>query len=62
MSKTIKIYEGKLVRDPYGSYDDCSPGVYLEETDTSNLIYIGPYIPEYLDEYNIGDNIKITIE
>jgi hypothetical protein len=49
--KTIEIIKGKVERDIYGSWDDCSPGLYLE-SDMVETIF---------REY-VGKNIKVTIE
>jgi len=28
---TTRKFEGLVVEDPYGSWSDCSPGIYIEE-------------------------------
>jgi len=33
-----KTYEGKIVRDPYGSWEDCSPGLYLDNDDIESIL------------------------
>ncbi len=51
MTKEITIIEGKVARDIYGSWDDCSPGLYVD----SDMV-------ETLFSDYIGKNVKITIE
>lgn len=51
MKKEIVIYEGKVKRDVFGSWDDCSLGLYLD-TDKIETIF-----NQYKDS-----KIKVTIE
>ena len=51
MKQTIIIFTGKVAYDIYGSYEDCSPGLYID-TDTVESIF---------SKFE-GKNIKITIE
>ena len=50
-TKEIKIIEGKVARDIYGSWDDCSPGLYVDSNNAESLF----------SEY-IGKTVRITIE
>ena len=43
---------GKVVRDKYGSWEDCSPGLYLGD-DRVETIFSGDYM---------GKTIRVTIE
>lgn len=47
----MKIYEGEIEKDIYGSWDDCNPGLYFG----ANLI-------ETLFSEFVGKKVKITIE
>jgi len=61
MSEKIDIV-GSIVEDPYGSYDDCSPGLYLQGEDNSEEIYIcGRGGGSSLYKYN-GQRVRLTIE
>ena len=51
MEYTIRIITGKVEYDIFGSYEDCSPGLYIDEDKIERIFA----------EYN-GKNIKITIE
>ena len=50
-TKEIKIIEGKVARDIYGSWEDCSPGLYID----SDLVV--PLFSNY-----IGKTVRVTIE
>jgi len=50
-TKEIKIIEGDVRRDVFGSWDDCSPGLYIE-TDMVETIF---------NQYR-GRRIRVTIE
>lgn len=49
--KEVTIIEGNVRRDPYGSFEDCSPGLYL---DGENV--------EYLFNGYEGKKLRVTIE
>ena len=49
--KTITIIEGKIERDVFGSWEDCSPGLYVD-SDMIETIF---------DRFR-GKTLKITIE
>ena len=51
MIKVIKIIEGKIVRNPYGDWDDVDKGLYCNDDNINDL----------LSDYE-GKNIRITIE
>lgn len=46
-----EIYEGKIQRDVFGSWDDCDPGLYID-TDMIETI---------MNRYR-GKNVRLTIE
>lgn len=46
-----KTIIGKIERDPFGSWEDCSPGLYIDRDKIESIF----------DEYK-GKTIKITIE
>jgi hypothetical protein len=50
-NKTIKIYEGKVMRDVFGSWEDCSPGLYLDHEMIETIFW----------RYK-GKKIRVTIE
>jgi hypothetical protein len=50
-TKEIKIVEGEVVRDRFGSWSDCSPGLYID-TDMVESIF---------NAYK-GKRIRVTIE
>lgn len=53
---------GKIVEDPYGSFDDCSPGLYIEEDDgVTGILISGRNGGSYFRELE-GSRVKITIE
>lgn len=45
------VYAGKIMRDAFGSWDDCNPGLYIDH----DMI-------ETIFSKFIGKNVKITIE
>ena len=47
----MAIIKGKVDRDIYGSYEDCSPGLYIG----------GDKVDSVLSRY-LGKNVTITIE
>jgi len=49
--KTIRVIEGKVVRDKFGSWDDCDPGLYIDDT-----------LIESIFNVDLGKTIRITIE
>lgn len=51
MVRSIKVITGKVVRDPYGSWEDSSTGLYIASE----------MIEDVFSEYR-GKNIKVTIE
>jgi hypothetical protein len=51
MISETKVITGLVRRDPYGSWDDCSPGLYID-SDMVETIF---------REYK-GKNIRVTIE
>ena len=51
MRTLTETITGKVVRDKYGSWEDCSPGLYL-----------GDDFVETLFSNYIGRTIKVTIE
>ena len=51
MRTPTETITGKVVRDKYGSWEDCSPGLYL-----------GDDFVETLFSNYIGRTIKVTIE
>jgi len=53
---------GKVVQDPYGAWDDCSPGLYFEGDDgTTGECVAGKNGHSIFGEYS-GQRIKVTIE
>lgn len=56
-----KEFIGKIVEDPYGSYDDCSPGIYIDSENGSNECLAGRRGYTLFNEF-IGSRVKITIE
>jgi hypothetical protein len=58
MTKEIKIIEGKVGKDIYGSWDDCSSGLYLD----SDMIYLDSDLISTIFYNYLGKNIKVTIE
>ena len=51
MRTLTETITGKVIRDKYGSWEDCSPGLYL-----------GDDFVETLFSNYIGRTIKVTIE
>lgn len=51
MRTLTETITGKVVRDKYGSWEDCSPGVYL-----------GDDMVETLFSNYIGKTIRVTVE
>ena len=51
MKQTITVITGKVARDIFGSYEDCSPGLYID-SDKIESVFAMYY----------GKDIKITIE
>jgi len=51
MKKSNSIYEGKIRRDVFGSWDDCSPGLYLDH-DMITTIF----------SEMLGKHVRVTIE
>jgi hypothetical protein len=51
MESTITIITGKVAYDVFGSYSDCSPGLYIDKDKVVSL----------LDKF-VGKEEKITIE
>jgi hypothetical protein len=51
MVQTTKVITGKVTRDRFGSWEDCSPGIYID-TDMVETLF---------SEYT-GQNIRVTIE
>ncbi|MCK9542081.1 MAG: hypothetical protein M0R03_08635 [Novosphingobium sp.] len=49
--ETVDIIRGKVQKDIYGSWDDCSPGLYVGSDHIENI----------LDDWR-GKRVKITIE
>jgi hypothetical protein len=46
-----EVYTGKVEKDVFGSWDDCSPGLYIDHDMIDTIFY------EYM-----GKNIRLTIE
>ena len=46
-----KTYEGEVKRDVFGSWDDCSPGLYVDHDMVETIV----------SEYE-GRKVRITIE
>ena len=51
MTKEIRVVEGEVRRDIYGSWADCSPGLYIDSD----------MISEVFADYT-GKKIRVTIE
>lgn len=51
MEKEKKTYEGKVIRDVFGSWDDCSPGLYVDHDMVETIV----------NEFS-GRRIRLTIE
>jgi len=61
MSENKEII-GKIVEDPYGTWDDCSPGLYFQDDDNVTRECIaGKNGHSFFREYD-GQRIKVTIE
>jgi hypothetical protein len=61
MEKTILV--GKIVRDPYGSYSDCSPGLYLDKEDGGDIcISSGQNASSSMFNEFEDKRIRVTIE
>lgn len=56
-----KEFIGKIVEDPYGSYDDCSPGIYIDSENGSDECLAGRRGNTLFSEF-VGRRVKITIE
>lgn len=50
-SKTVTTITGKVAYDVFGSFEDCSPGLYVGNDNVESV----------LDEY-VGKTVKVTIE
>jgi hypothetical protein len=51
MHKTINIYEGKVVENPFGNWSDVDKGWYVGHNDVKEMIW------------NLeGKNVRITVE
>lgn len=50
-SKEIKIYEGDVKRDVFGSWEDCDPGLYIDHDMVESIF----------NRYT-GKRIRVTIE
>ena len=48
------LIEGIVARDIYGSWDDCSPGLYIDSEHESTILAA-------IDQYS-GCRVRITIE
>ncbi len=60
MNEKVEIV-GKIVEDPYGSWDDCSPGLYIQGEDSSEECIAGRHGHSFLGKYE-GQRIRLTIE
>jgi len=54
--KVITIITGKIAYDVFGSWEDCSPGLYLGTIKIENIFakYKGKYIKITIEEANNG--------
>jgi len=52
MKKEILVIEGVVARDRFGSWSDCSPGVYVGDEKIDSVV----------DFRFRGKNIRVTIE
>lgn len=60
MSEKIEII-GTIVKDPYGSWEDCSPGLYIQGEDGSEEFIAGNNGYSFLGKYE-NKRVKITVE
>jgi len=51
-TREIKIVEGKVARNIYGSWDDCSPGLYIDSDNVESLFsaYMGKTVRISIEE------------
>lgn len=40
MERTTRTIEGAVKRDPYGSWSDCSPGLYLDGNNIEDIFRV----------------------
>jgi len=61
MNEKIEIV-GKVIQDPYGSWEDCSPGLYFEDDEgTTGECIAGNNGHSMFGKYD-GQRIRVTIE
>ena len=63
MTREIKIVEGLVARDIFGSWDDCSPGLYVDSDTVETLFsgYEGKRVRITIEEVDLRPNASVSI-